>query len=113
MRQTKASRNSQLYSEHQTIYTLRVKNNHLSNVHSHKDKAHVAKSCFSLGVYYHLIESAPLGRKRKHIPCFMILSFEETEVTLVLLFWHFLTSSPNSPQDSILTANDLHYSWMN
>ena len=43
MRQTKVSCNSQLYSVHETIYTLRVKKNHMSKVFNHKDKPHVTK----------------------------------------------------------------------
>lgn len=53
MRQTKASHSSQLYAEHQTIYTLRLKKSHMSQAVSHKDKLQmadkpdVAKACFS------------------------------------------------------------------
>lgn len=45
---TKALCNSQLYSEHQTMYALKVKENHISKVYNHKDKLHVAKACFSM-----------------------------------------------------------------
>ena len=41
MRWTKVSGKSQLYSEHQTIYTLKVKKNLESKVYNHKDKLHV------------------------------------------------------------------------
>lgn len=37
VRQTKVSCNSQLYSVHETIYTLRVKKNHVSKVLNHKE----------------------------------------------------------------------------
>ena len=51
MRQTKVSCNSQLYSEHQTVYTLRVKKSHPSKVCNHKDKTHVGETCFSTEAY--------------------------------------------------------------
>lgn len=41
MRQTKVSPDTQLYSEHQTVRTLRVES-HRSKVSSHRDKPHVA-----------------------------------------------------------------------
>lgn len=50
---TKVSCDSQLYSEHQTVYALRVKYNPQSKVYSPKGKGHVAgkphlaKTCFS------------------------------------------------------------------
>lgn len=44
MRQTKVSRDSQLFSERQTIYALRVKKSHLSKA----DKPHMVKTCFSI-----------------------------------------------------------------
>lgn len=47
MRQTKVPCNSQLYLEHQEIYTLRVKS-HMSEVSIHKDKAQVAKPRLSM-----------------------------------------------------------------
>ena len=53
----KVSRSSQLYSEHQTIYTLRVKRSHMSKVYNHEGKMHmagkrhVAKTCFSIEAY--------------------------------------------------------------
>ena len=53
MRWTKVSYNSQLYTKHQTIYTLCIKRSHMSKVYNHKDKQHVvdklhaAKTCFS------------------------------------------------------------------
>lgn len=56
MRQTEVSGSSQLYSEHQTVYTLRIKS-HMSKVSSHKDKPlmvdkpHMAKACFSIEAY--------------------------------------------------------------
>lgn len=56
MRQTKVSPNTQLYSEHQTVYTLRVKS-HRSKVSRHKDeprvagKLHVARTWLSIEVY--------------------------------------------------------------
>lgn len=40
------SYDSQLYSEHQAIYTLWVKKSQLSRVYNHKKKPHVAKTCF-------------------------------------------------------------------
>lgn len=43
MRWTKVSCKGQLYSESQTIYTLRVKKSHMSKKHIHGDKQHVAK----------------------------------------------------------------------
>ncbi|XP_036034422.1 telomeric repeat-binding factor 1 [Onychomys torridus] len=39
---------SQLYSEHQTLYTLKVKESHMSKVYSHKDKLNVADKPHSL-----------------------------------------------------------------
>ena len=66
MRQTKVSCNSQLYSEPQTVYTLGGKKDHPNKVlvsealYNHKDKPHVAKTCFSIeaykGGFKHLIE---------------------------------------------------------
>lgn len=56
MRQTKVSCNSQLYSGHQTIYTLRVKSPR-SKISKHENKPHVvgklhvAKTCFSIEAY--------------------------------------------------------------
>lgn len=41
IRNTEVSSNSQHYSEHQTVYTLRFKKGHLS-VYNHEDKMHVA-----------------------------------------------------------------------
>lgn len=38
---TEVSCNSQLYSEHQAIYLLRVKRSHVSKVYSHKNNLHV------------------------------------------------------------------------
>ena len=52
MWQNKVSQNTQLYLEHQTIYTLRVKKSNLSKMYSHKDeppmadKCHMTKTCF-------------------------------------------------------------------
>jgi hypothetical protein len=44
MKQTKVSCNSQeFYSEYHPVYTLRVKENHMSKVFNHKDKPHVTK----------------------------------------------------------------------
>ena len=43
LRWAKASCNRQLYSEHQTVYTLEVKKSHLSKLLSHKDKPYMAK----------------------------------------------------------------------
>jgi hypothetical protein len=49
--------NSQLYSEHQTIYTLVVKKNHMSKVSSHEDEQHMEgkrlmmKTHFSIKAY--------------------------------------------------------------
>lgn len=51
MRSTKGLCDSQLFSEDQTIYTLRANKSHLSKVHSHKDKQHLAKTCFSREAY--------------------------------------------------------------
>lgn len=48
IRQTVVSRNRQLYSEHQTVSTLRVTKNGLSKMYNHKDKTHVTKTCFCL-----------------------------------------------------------------
>lgn len=48
MRGTKVLDNSQLKSEHQTTYTLKVKKNHKSKVFWYKDKPHVAKPYFSI-----------------------------------------------------------------
>ena len=42
------SPNSQLYSEHQTIYTQRIKCSHMRKVFNHKDKMRMAKTCFSM-----------------------------------------------------------------
>ena len=53
----KVSRSSQLYSEHQTIYTLRVKRSHMSKLYNHKgkshvvDKLHLAETYFSIKAY--------------------------------------------------------------
>lgn len=43
MRLTEVSGDSQLYSEHRIICTLRVKKTHTSKVHNHKDVPHMAK----------------------------------------------------------------------
>ena len=51
MRWNKVPCNSQLYSEHQTIYSLRVKRSHMSKVSIHKGKPHGEKTCFSIEVY--------------------------------------------------------------
>jgi hypothetical protein len=51
MRQFKVSCRSQLYSQHQTIYTLRVKKSHPSSVDNHKDKPHVANPCLLIQAY--------------------------------------------------------------
>lgn len=48
LRQTNVSRNSQLYSEHQTLYTLRVEKKRMSKVCNHTDKLHMAKTRFSI-----------------------------------------------------------------
>lgn len=48
MRQVEVLYNRQLYSEHEAIYTLRVKKNHLIKIYNHKDKMHLAKTCFSV-----------------------------------------------------------------
>lgn len=48
MSQAKVSRNGQLYSEHQTIYTPRVKRSHMNKVYSHRGKLHMDKPCFSI-----------------------------------------------------------------
>lgn len=39
-------RDSQLYLEHQAIYTVKVKKNHMSKVDNPKDKLHMAKTGF-------------------------------------------------------------------
>jgi hypothetical protein len=44
MRQTKVSCNIQLYSEHQTIRTLRVKKRHPSKFYSHKGRLNTTKT---------------------------------------------------------------------
>jgi hypothetical protein len=46
MNQTNVLCNGQLYSEHLTIYTSRVKKNHLSEVYNYKDKPHMVIPCF-------------------------------------------------------------------
>lgn len=46
-----ASRSSQLYSEHQTIYIVRIRKSHLSYMYNHKDKPHMAQSYFSIEAY--------------------------------------------------------------
>lgn len=52
MRLTKISRNSQLYSEQQTIFILGVRKSHMSKVTvAHKYKLHVAKKGFSTEAY--------------------------------------------------------------
>lgn len=43
MRQAVVSGNSQLYSGHRTIYTLRVKQNHMNIVYNYKNKTYLAK----------------------------------------------------------------------
>lgn len=43
-KQTKVSCNSQLYSEYQKIYIIRVKKIHMSKVYNYKGKSHVAMS---------------------------------------------------------------------
>lgn len=43
---TEFSWNSQFYSEHQSIFTLRVKKNHKNEIFSHKKKLHREKICF-------------------------------------------------------------------
>ena len=54
MRDNKVSCNHQFYSEHQTIYTIRVRKSHMSKVYNHKDKLRVAdkphseETCFSI-----------------------------------------------------------------
>lgn len=51
MRRTKVSSNSQLYSEHQTIITLRVKRSHVNKVYNDKGKPHVTRTYFSIEWY--------------------------------------------------------------
>jgi hypothetical protein len=48
---TTVSCSSQVYSEHQAVYTLRVKKSHRSKVCNHKDKTHMAKTCFLTEAY--------------------------------------------------------------
>lgn len=51
MRLIKVSYSSQVYSEHQAIYTLGVKRGHLIKVFNHKDKPHVNKLWLSIEAY--------------------------------------------------------------
>lgn len=57
MRRTKVSCKSQLYSEYQTFYTLRIKKSHIRKVFNHKGKSHaadkpyVSKISFSIKIY--------------------------------------------------------------
>lgn len=51
MSQTKVPCNSQLYSEHQIIYTLRVKKSHQSKVSKHKNKPQVVEISFPIEAY--------------------------------------------------------------
>ena len=51
LEQSKASWSSQMYSEYQTIHTLKVKKSQLSKLYNHKDKLHVAQTCFSKEAY--------------------------------------------------------------
>jgi len=46
MRWTEVSYNSQLYSEHPTMHTLRVRKTQMGKVFSHTDKPHVVNTCF-------------------------------------------------------------------
>jgi hypothetical protein len=75
MSQTKVSCSSQLYSEHQTMCTLRVRMTQMSKVFNHKDKMHGVNTCFSTEAYIWLpkaevnsLLSATLGRNTKYIP---------------------------------------------
>lgn len=65
MRQTKVSCNRQLYSEHQTVYTLRVKESHQSEGYNHKDKLHMAKICFFLESRMTTAEASSLASPRR------------------------------------------------
>lgn len=51
LRQIKVSCNSHFYSEHQTIYTLRVKRSHMRKAYRHNDELHAVKTCFSRQAY--------------------------------------------------------------
>jgi hypothetical protein len=46
MGKTNVSCNSQLYSDHRTIYASRDKNTHMSNVSNQKDKQQMSKAHF-------------------------------------------------------------------
>jgi hypothetical protein len=47
MKTAEVSCSSQLYSEHQAIYTLMVKI-HMSKIYKHKDSPYVLETCFSI-----------------------------------------------------------------
>lgn len=46
MRQTNVSNSSLFYSEHQIVYSLRVKRSHMSKVYNHKGKPHRADELY-------------------------------------------------------------------
>jgi hypothetical protein len=92
MRKTKVLSNSQFYPDHQAIYILRVKKNHMSKELNHKDKLHMAKACFSIEAHNDwcvFTPSATPGRSTKthsknnslfwinrgHKTCFVFLEF--------------------------------------
>jgi hypothetical protein len=49
MGQTKVSCNIQFYSEHQTIYTLRIKKSHMSKLYNHKVRSHIVGKSHDMG----------------------------------------------------------------
>lgn len=114
MRWTKVSYNSQLYTKHQTIYTLCIKRSHMSKVYNHKDKQHVvdklhaAKTCFSPIEAHKQIATAncnevksPLSPMpwRKAESTFQkgFHVLDENEIKRFVLCWSFLTYIQKSP----------------
>lgn len=109
MRQTKVSCNSQLYSEHQTIYILKVRKSRLSEVFN----LHVANTWFFIDTHKHKtlsscneyselksLLSSTHGRAMKvyseNIPC-----YGEAEITGLLFTWSFLTRFQKPPRGFI------------
>lgn len=59
MKPTKVSCNSQLYSEHQTVYTPRAKFPQADAVYNHRDKPRMAQTCFPTEAYIQVAIASP------------------------------------------------------
>lgn len=92
VRQSNSHAIAKFFSDHQTIYTLRVIRSHLCKMYNHKDKFQVAKACFSCRCLNNNSRSklTLIGYtredQRKYIPG-TILCFEETGVTRLLSYF--------------------------